>query len=77
MGRIVEIGRLREKVEILDEPMPPIIRQREQLSPGRIGRIKHANGENAAIDHETLRALMQRAEAARAVVRGPSERRRG
>ena len=38
MGRIVEIGCLREPVEVLDEPWP---------SPEeRIGRIKHQNGEN-------------------------------
>ncbi len=65
MGRFVEIGSQRERVEVLDEPLPPIVRQNEQLSPGRIGRIKHANGENAEIDYETLKALMQRAEEAR------------
>ena len=61
MGRFVEIGSRRERVEVLDEPLPPIVRQNERLSPGRIGRIKHANGENACIDYETLKALMRRA----------------
>lgn len=57
MGRIVEIGSLREPVEILDEPAP---------GPGRrVGRIKHGNGENAAIDFETLYRLVERAQAAR------------
>ncbi len=65
MGRIVEIGSQREKVEVLDEPLPPIVRQNERLSPGRVGRIKHANGENAEIDYDTLKALMRRAEQAR------------
>ena len=59
MGIIVEIGSLREPVEILDEPSPaPAL---------KIGRIKHANGENVAIDFETLNELINRARAARQV----------
>ena len=50
MGRIVEIGVLREPVEILDEPWPGPER--------RIGRIKHGNGENVDISFETLEELM-------------------
>ena len=50
MGRIVEIGVLREPVEILDEPWPAPER--------RIGRIKHGNGENVDISFETLQELM-------------------
>ncbi len=69
MGRIVEIGSYRERVEILDEPFLPIVRQREKLSHGRIGRIKHANGENAAVDYETLQYLIRRAEQARQLKR--------
>ena len=60
MGRIVEIGSLREPVEILDEPQPP--------PEERIGRIKHENGENVAISFETLQELMTVAREAR---RGP------
>lgn len=57
MRVIVEIGNLREPVEILDEPRP---------APSlRIGRIKHANGENVDIDFETLDKLMHQARAAR------------
>lgn len=57
MTYIVEIGSLREKVEVLDEPLP---------RPGkRVGRIKHRNGENVAVDIETFRALIERAEQAR------------
>ena len=57
MRIIVEIGNLREPVEILDEPRP---------SPSlRIGRIKHANGENVDIDFETLDKLIYQARAAR------------
>jgi len=57
MRTIVEIGNLREPVEILDEPRP---------SPSlRIGRIKHANGENVEIDFETLDKLMYQARVAR------------
>ena len=52
-GRRVEIGRGRELVEIIDEPRPAPRR--------RVGRIRHANGENVAIDYETLEALMRRA----------------
>ena len=50
MGRIVEIGSLREPVEILDEPCP--------APEERIGRIKHGNGENVAISFDTLQELM-------------------
>jgi len=56
MSTTVEIGSLRERVEILD---PPVGGPRP-----RIGRIRHANGENAAVDHETLLRLVQRAERA-------------
>ena len=51
MGRIVEIGILREAVEILDEPWP--------APEVRIGRIKHRNGENVAISFDTLQDLME------------------
>ena len=57
MGRIVEIGILREAVEILDEPWP--------APEGRIGRIKHRNGENVAISFDTLQDLMEVAREAR------------
>lgn len=57
MGRIVEIGSLREPVEVLDEPRPP--------PEERTGRIKHRNGENVAISFETLEELMAVARAAR------------
>lgn len=57
MGRIVEIGSLREPVEVLDEPWP--------APEERIGRIKHRNGENVAIDFETLQELMAVAREAR------------
>ena len=57
MGRIVEIGSLREPVEILDEPRP--------APDERIGRIKHRNGENVAISFETLQELMEAARDAR------------
>lgn len=57
MGRIVEIGSLREPVEILDEPRP--------APDERIGRIKHRNGENVAISFETLQELMEAARGAR------------
>ena len=53
MPRIVEIGSLREPVEIIDPP-------RGGPHP-RIGRIRHANGENVAIDFETLQRLERRA----------------
>ena len=57
MFPIVEIGSLRERVELLEAPSgPPNV---------RIGRIRHANGENAAIDHRTLARLMERARVAR------------
>jgi len=51
VGRIVEIGILREAVEILDEPRPD--------PDARIGRIKHRNGENVAISFDTLQDLME------------------
>ena len=57
MGRIVEIGSLREPVEILDEPCP--------APEERIGRIKHQNGENVAISFDTLQELMAVAREAR------------
>ena len=57
MGRIVEIGVLREPVEVLDEPWPA-----PEL---RIGRIKHRNGENVDISFETLQELMALAREAR------------
>lgn len=57
MGRIVEIGSLREPVEILDEPCPAPEEQ--------IGRIKHRNGENVAISFDTLQELMAMAREAR------------
>jgi hypothetical protein len=50
VGRIVEIGSLREPVEILDEPCP--------APEERIGRIKHGNGENVDISFDTLQELM-------------------
>ena len=59
MGRIVEIGTLREAVEILDEPWPAPEEQ--------IGRIKHQNGENVDISFDTLQELMN---VAREVRRG-------
>jgi hypothetical protein len=51
VGRIVEIGTLREAVEILDEPWPAPEEQ--------IGRIKHRNGENVDISFDTLQDLME------------------
>jgi len=68
LGRIVEIGILREAVEILDEP---------RLDPdARIGRIKHRNGENVAISFDTLQDLMQVAREVRQTeyARGPEDR---
>jgi hypothetical protein len=62
MGRTVEIGSLREPVEILDEPLPP--------PEERIGRIKHRNGENATINFETLQELMSVAREARQAAMG-------
>ncbi len=53
MSMITEIGSLREKVTIIDAPTPG--------PNGRIGRIRHANGENADIDFKTLQSLEQRA----------------
>ena len=58
MGRIVEIGILREPVEILDEPRP--------APEERIGRIKHRNGENVDISFDTLQELMAMARDVRA-----------
>lgn len=57
VGRIVEIGSLREPVEVLDEPWPE--------PEKRIGRIKHQNGENVDISFETLQELMAVAREAR------------
>jgi len=57
VGRIVEIGILREAVEVLDEPWP--------TPDERIGRIKHRNGENVDISFDTLRDLMEVAREAR------------
>ena len=57
VGRIVEIGVLREPVEILDEPWP--------APEKRVGRIKHRNGENVDISFETLQELMAVAREAR------------
>ena len=59
VGRIVEIGCLREPVEVLDEPWPG--------PEERIGRIKHRNGENVDISFDTLQELMN---VAREVRRG-------
>ena len=69
MGRIVEIGSLREPVEILDEPCP--------APEERIGRIKHGNGENVAISFDTLQELMAVAREVRRGARtvGPAGRR--
>lgn len=53
MCRYIEIGSLREHVEIIEAPTPE--------PHGRIGRIRHANGENVAIDHATLSRLIERA----------------
>ena len=57
MVREVEIGALRERVQIIEEP--------GSGPRGRIGRIRHANGENAAIDERTLHRLMERARESR------------
>ena len=57
MGRIVEIGGLREPVEVVDEPWP--------APEERVGRIKHHNGENVDITFETLQDLMAVAREAR------------
>lgn len=53
MPTTTEIGSLKEKVTIIDAPTPG--------PNGRIGRIRHANGENVDIDFNTLKALEQRA----------------
>ena len=53
MSNTTEIGSLKEKVTILDAPTPG--------PNGRIGRIRHSNGENADIDFKTLQELEQRA----------------
>ncbi len=55
MPTIVEIGSLRERVELIDAPD----------ARGRVGRIRHANGESASIDFRTLEALRERARMAR------------
>jgi len=70
MGRIVEIGSLREPVEVVDEPWP--------APEERIGRIRHQNGENVDITFETLQELMAVAREARQDSRGlsPVHRRR-
>ena len=57
MGRIVEIGSLREPVEVVDEPWP--------APEDRVGRIRNHNGENVDITFETLRELMEVAREAR------------
>ena len=54
MPRSVRIVSLRERVDVLEDPLAGW--------PGRIGRIKHGNGENAEIDCNTLQALRRRAE---------------
>jgi len=54
MQQIVEIGSLRERVEIVDSPYH-----------GHIGRMRRACGENVTIDEGTLALLMQRAAVAR------------
>ena len=53
MSTTTEIGSLKERVTIIDAPTPG--------PNGRIGRIRHANGENVDIDFKTLQALEQRA----------------
>ncbi len=70
MGRIVEIGSLREPVEVIDEPLP--------APEDRIGRIRHHNGENVDITFETLQELMEVAREARreALAMGPAHGRR-
>ncbi len=61
MGRVVEIGELRELVEVLDEPRP--------APDERIGRIKHRNGENVQIDFDTLERLVLAAQESRRTTR--------
>ncbi len=61
MGRFVEIGELRELVEVLDEPRP--------APDERIGRIKHRNGENVQIDFDTLERLVLAAQESRRTTR--------
>jgi len=68
IATIVEIGSLRERIEIIDLPIGG--------ARPRIGRIRHANGENAPIDHETLQRLARSAEQA-AGHRGTGDRRGG
>jgi hypothetical protein len=70
VGRIVEIGSLREAVEILDEPWPAPEEQ--------IGRIKHQNGENVDVSFDTLQDLMEVARETRRLERtvGRTNRRR-
>lgn len=55
MASTVEIGSLRERVEIIDAP-----------SGERIGRLRRPGGENVAIDERTLAELIRRADVARA-----------
>ncbi len=61
MSRYVEIGGLRELVEVLDEPTPAPDR--------RPGRIKHHNGENVRIDFETLEELITTARKSKRIAR--------
>ena len=56
MSRIIQIGSLRESVELLEPPLGP--------PSNRIGRIRHANGESASIDLRTLQLLLERARCA-------------
>jgi len=57
MATVIEIGSLRERVELLEAP-------RTGRHP-RVGRIRHANGESVAIDSATLAKLEERARLAR------------
>jgi hypothetical protein len=52
--RCVQIGLLRETVEILDEPA--------SQHDDAVVRIKHSNGENVKTDYATLRELMRKAD---------------
>ena len=65
MSEIIRIGSLREPVEVLEMP-------RGAPNP-RIGRIRHANGENVAIDLVTLEKLLARARASEAGSDGSRE----
>ena len=53
VGDSVEFGLRREVVEVLDVPSAG--------THGRVGRIRHANGENVAVDYETWIQLRRRA----------------